>query len=47
MILFIFLVIENNQEIKIDDEHSNSYSLVINGRTNLIFNLRPKKYVDR
>lgn len=47
MFLFIFVVIENNQEIEIVDKHSNINSLVINGRTNLIFNLRPKKYIDR
>lgn len=44
---YFFLVIENDQDIKIIDANSNINSLMINGQTNLTFNLRPKKNIDR
>lgn len=42
-----FIVLENNLKGKIVDANSSIDSFTINGRTNLTFNLRPNKFLDR
>lgn len=44
---FLNIVIENDQQVKDINELFGINSLIINGQTNLIFNLRPKKDVDK
>jgi len=44
-ISYCFLV--NDPQEKVIDAHPNINSLTINGQTNLSFNLRPNKYIDR
>jgi len=44
-LLIFFLNID--QQEKVIDSHPNINSLTINGQTNLSFNLRPNKYIDR
>jgi len=42
----MFFLVVDQQEKEID-AHQNINSLMINGQTNLSFNLRPNKYIDR
>lgn len=44
---YFFLVNESDQNVKNIDANLNVNSLMINGQTNLTFNLRPKKDIDR
>lgn len=44
IIILFFIVTKSDQQEKIDDINPNS--VIINGHTNLTFNLRPKKEID-
>jgi len=45
--LLFYLLVINQQEKVINVNSSSINSLTINGQTNLSFNLRPNKYIDR